>query len=238
MILANILATGFQGEPLPYSPRLDDSLTLGILVVFLLYAFVGARCRKYLTYQTRNFFTNRNRNSFFSDVAVIDRRHLLTLFILSATTLAMVLYNYAMQVLMPHVTVLRPGWQLGALAGGIALGLGLKLLLYQLTGYIFFDRARLSAWIDAYLLVVFYWGIVLFPGLLLLVFTDLTPDAGLYMFAFLLVSTKILLFYKWFKLFFNNHDRLLLLILYFCALEIIPLFLLYKGIMDSMVVFQ
>ncbi len=41
--------------------------------------------------------------------------------------------------------------------------------------------------------------------------------------------TKILMFYKWLKLFCNNLYGGFLLILYFCALEIMPCFMLYQG---------
>ena len=42
--------------------------------------------------------------------------------------------------------------------------------------------------------------------------------------------TKILMLYKWLKLFCNNLHGGFLLILYFCALEIMPCLMLYQGV--------
>ena len=40
------------------------------------------------------------------------------------------------------------------------------------------------------------------------------------------------MFYKWIKLFFDKISSLFLLILYFCALEIMPYLLLYQGLRE------
>ena len=40
------------------------------------------------------------------------------------------------------------------------------------------------------------------------------------------------MFYKWIKLFFHQLSAAFLLILYFCALEIIPCLLLYQGMIQ------
>ena len=45
-------------------------------------------------------------------------------------------------------------------------------------------------------------------------------------------NSKILMFYKWIKLFFHQFGALFLLILYFCALEILPCLLLYQGMIQ------
>ena len=44
--------------------------------------------------------------------------------------------------------------------------------------------------------------------------------------------TNMLMFYKWIKLFFHQFGDLFLLILYFCALEILPCLLLYQGMIQ------
>jgi hypothetical protein len=46
------------------------------------------------------------------------------------------------------------------------------------------------------------------------------------------VCVKMLELFKWFRFFFQNKSGTLLLIVYFCALEIIPCFLLYRGLVD------
>ena len=48
----------------------------------------------------------------------------------------------------------------------------------------------------------------------------------------LLIFIKLFMFFKWIKLFFHQLSAAFLLILYFCALEIIPCLLLYQGMIQ------
>ncbi|MCD8260392.1 MAG: DUF4271 domain-containing protein [Bacteroides sp.] len=44
----------------------------------------------------------------------------------------------------------------------------------------------------------------------------------------LVIFAKLFLFYKWVKFFFDRIYGISLLIVYFCALEIVPCFILYQ----------
>ena len=70
----------------------------------------------------------------------------------------------------------------------------------------------------------------LFPIVLLIVYFDLSPQIAPYFIGFVIIIAKILLFYKCFSNFFNKFHGAFHLILYFCALEILPDFVLWKGI--------
>ena len=61
---------------------------------------------------------------------------------------------------------------------------------------------------------------------------QITYKAAVIIGLFLMFFTKILMFYKWIKLFCSNLYGILLLILYFCALEIIPCFIVYRGVLQ------
>ena len=61
---------------------------------------------------------------------------------------------------------------------------------------------------------------------------QITYKAAVIIGLFLMFFTKILMFYKWIKLFFHQFSGLFLLILYFCALEIVPCLLLYQGMIQ------
>ena len=54
----------------------------------------------------------------------------------------------------------------------------------------------------------------------------------------LIIIAKILMFCKWLKLFFSNLYGLLYLIVYFCALEILPCFLLVQGLLQTNIILQ
>jgi len=47
-----------------------------------------------------------------------------------------------------------------------------------------------------------------------------------------LFFAKLLMLYKWLKLFSEKNHGSLLLFLYFCALEIMPCLIFYKGLVE------
>jgi len=107
-----------------------------------------------------------------------------------------------------------------------------KWMLYSFLGWVFFDKNRTSLWLESYSTLIYYLGFSLFPFVLFLVYFDLKIIFLVSIGLFLIIFTKILMFYKWLKLFFDNISSIFLLILYFCALEIIPCLLLYQGLRE------
>ena len=72
-------------------------------------------------------------------------------------------------------------------------------------------------------------GILILPLLLVVIYFDISSQAALFLLAFPLVLTKICLFWKCFSNFFEKIYGSFHLILYFCALEIQPDLILWKG---------
>ena len=106
----------------------------------------------------------------------------------------------------------------------------IKWLLYSFINWIFFNKTRNIIWLESYFNVVIGAGFLLFPIVLLIVYFDLSPQIAPYSIGFVIIIAKILLFYKCFSNFFNKLYGAFHLILYFCALEILPDFVLWKGI--------
>lgn len=231
------LLSGFSGVLLPYSIQTDDSFSLMLVGVFFLYAFLFGRCRKYLFQQVRNFFSVRNRNSFFSETNMVDLRYLIALFVLSCISVGMTAYHFVMQTFSGALGKFTPVEMMFLLVGGSLLYFCLKLLAYFLVCATYFDRSQVSSWMDTFLLIVYFSGILLFPFLLVFVFAGVSAGFCIYLLAGLLIFSKILIFCKWFRLFFVNVESLFLLILYFCALEIIPFSIFYRAIDKILVVF-
>ena len=58
--------TGFKGMPIPYSPKLDDGITILLLCCFFISAYVLSRSRKFLVQLMKDFLLNRERTSIFA----------------------------------------------------------------------------------------------------------------------------------------------------------------------------
>ena len=125
-----------------------------------------------------------------------------------------------------------PRLLLGVYVLACLLYLLFKWMLYSFLGWVFFDKNRTSLWLESYSTLIYYLGFSLFPFVLFLVYFDLKIIFLVSIGLFLIIFTKILMFYKWLKLFFDNISSIFLLILYFCALEIIPCLLLYQGLRE------
>ena len=52
---------GTEGIPIPYSPRMDDGITVVLLCCFFLSAYVLSRSRKFLLQLVKDFLLHRER---------------------------------------------------------------------------------------------------------------------------------------------------------------------------------
>ena len=119
-----------------------------------------------------------------------------------------------------------PYWLL-TLSTLIILGYyGAKVLLYRCVNHVFFDRESNSAWDNYYLISILTTGALLLPLTLLVIFFDLAYQEAIIAYILLMAIVKMLLLYKCYRTFFNDAIGYLHIILYFCALEIVPYILL------------
>ena len=221
--------SGFEGTPISYSPRTDDAIALTLLVCFFLSSIALARGKKFLSQQVKDFVLHRERTSIFDSSTAADVRYLLVLVLQTCVLSGITFLNYfhdTCPALMDHVSSLL---LLGIYVGFCLAYFLLKWLLYMFLGWTFFDKNKTNIWLESYSALIYYVGFALFPFVLFLVYFDLSLTNLVIIGAIILIFTKILMFYKWIKLFFHQFSGLFLLILYFCALEIVPCLLLYQG---------
>lgn len=67
-----------------------------------------------------------------------------------------------------------------------------------------FDKNKTNIWLESYSTLIYYVGFALFPFVLFLVYFDLNLTNLVIIGLIILIFTKILMFYKWVKLFFIN----------------------------------
>ena len=229
---AQEVESGFEGTPIPYSPRTDDAISLTLLACFFLSSIALARGKRFLSQQVKDFVLHRERTSIFDSSTAADMRYLLVLVLQTCVLAGITFFNYfhdTCPVLMNHVS---PLLLLGIYVGLCLAYFLLKWLLYMFLGWTFFDENRTNLWLESYSTLIYYAGFVLFPFVLFLVYFDLSLINLIVIGSIILIFAKILMFYKWIKLFFHQFSGLFLLIVYFCALEIVPCLLLYQGIIQ------
>lgn len=224
--------SGFEGTPISYSPRTDDAIALTLLACFFLSSIALARGKKFLSQQVKDFVLHRERTSIFDSSTAADVRYLLVLVLQTCVLSGITFLNYfhdTCPALMDHVSSLL---LLGIYVGFCLAYFLLKWLLYMFLGWTFFDKNKTNIWLESYSALIYYVGFAFFPFVLFLVYFDLSLTNLVIIGSIILIFTKILMFYKWIKLFFHQFSGLFLLILYFCALEIVPCLLLYQGMIQ------
>ena len=221
--------SGFEGTPISYSPRTDDAIALTLLACFFLSSIALARGKKFLSQQVKDFVLHRERTSIFDSSTAADVRYLLVLVLQTCVLSGITFLNYFHDTCPALMNQVSPLLLLGIYVGFCLAYFLLKWLIYMFLGWTFFDKNKTNIWLESYSALIYYVGFALFPFILFLVYFDLSLTNLVIIGSIILIFTKILMFYKWIKLFFHQFSGLFLLILYFCALEIVPCLLLYQG---------
>lgn len=103
----------------------------------------------------------------------------------------------------------------------------IKNLLYKLVNWVFFDSKSNGQWGRTWLFLSSLEGVLLFPLVLLQIYFSLSLQAAFVYALIVVLFVKMLTLYKSYTIFFKRIAVSLQIILYFCALEMIPMMVLW-----------
>lgn len=105
-----------------------------------------------------------------------------------------------------------------------------KYFTYNFVGWVFFKKEQVAQWNNNFLSLIELEGFILFiPVLILFYIPSLYLIALCSVFLILIIGILVHLF-TIYRIFFHTNGTLLYFILYLCAQEIAPLFILFKGL--------
>lgn len=220
---------GMYGEQVPRLFRIDDGLLLGLLLI-LFFMFVGLAGSKHLmAHLVKRFFAPlREQANLFDGDTKVERRHMRFLTALNVFLPASLLCDY----------ILRQDWHfqserypylclsLSILFFGVYYCF--KYLLTTAVDWTFFDKIKCSLCSESRNFLYAVQGLLFSPLLFYSVFFELSLQKLLLCALVLVVFVKILLLYKYWTIFFSKTYGILHFIVYFCALEIIPVLVLWR----------
>lgn len=230
--------SGLDGNARPYRLQTDDAITGLLLFCFILTAYVFANGKKGLFEQTKNLFSRKEHSDFLGRATASDLRYRVMLQLQTCIIMGIFCFNYFHDYNPQMLDRTSTYCILGIYIGIFILYYGIKWLIYKFLGWIFFDKYITSAWLEAYSTIIHSLGLCIFPSILLMVYSGLSASTILIIGLILVIFAKILMFHKWLTLFFKNMYGLLFLIVYFCALEILPCFLLIQGLLQTNIILQ
>ena len=219
-----------HGEPIPYMLQTDWMVTCLILLSFIAMSWSVKNGKNYLSSHFKSFFVDKKRSSLFDTTSNVGIQYLFILGIVSCVMGGLYIYSYETSTL-PHLTTHIPHYfLLFSYIGSIILITLFKLVGYSFINWIFFDKSRNQEWMIAYFDLIIFMSFLLFPIVLSIVYLGMDTEQSQLIILFVLILCKILLFYKCIRNFYIRIYGFFHIILYFCALEILPDLLLINWI--------
>ena len=221
---------GTSGDPIPYTFQ-NDSFVTGILILcFLLMTFALSRISDFLLRQTKQFFSTQKTEQTLIETGSEIKFQILFLFI-TCLIYALLYFLYTNHFI-ANTFIISSEYLLLVIFGMTILGyMFLRMVLYTIVNNIFFDNKKNLQFLGSILIITSLEGVVLFPLILLLAYFQFSLQNAIIYTATIVILAKILTFYKSFTIFFNQKGGFLQIILYFCALEMIPLMMLWSGLL-------
>ncbi len=221
---------GMPGDPIPYTLRNDHAMTSLLLGSFIVSLLLLAGTHRFFLHRMKTFFYVPRADDTFMPETSTELRCQFFLTAQTCLLLAFLQFFYT-QHFIGETFILQSDYMLiGVYFAMIVVYFLIRALLYSGVNLVFFDVKRNTLWQKTLLLITSLEGVVLFPLVMLMVFFELSTQNVILYFAIALFLTKILTFYKCFVIFFRRVGGYLQIILYFCALEIVPLAVFWSAL--------
>ncbi|MDR1459871.1 MAG: DUF4271 domain-containing protein, partial [Bacteroidales bacterium] len=209
----------------------NNLIFLIFLCCLLAISFVFARGKRLIKLMVDDIFSMKSNPSMFYETTGNDFINKLFFFTLFVTMSSISLFTYiSRKEDIGNIPVSNTLICIGYFCLLVTFYLIYKWLAYKIVAYVFFNEQQSALWIKSWSSTIFLSSIFLFVSGSLLYFIQ-----NLYYFNFYLILlwffvTRIIIIHKSHAIFFKGITDLHYLFLYLCAQEIVPLFLLYKGL--------
>jgi len=220
---------GFAGDPVPYALHNDDIITGLLLLCFLFITFVISRISGFMIRQAKDFFYPTKAANMLLETGMEIKMQIVFGFV-TCLQLALLYYFYVMRYVSDSFILDSEYALLGIYMVTFIVYFIVKALLYTMANRVFFGRIKNLQFLGSLLFITAIEGVLLFPLVLLLTYFQISVQIAAYYFIFVLISVKLLTFYKSYVIFFKQKDFFLQIILYFCTLEMIPLSVLWTAL--------
>lgn len=222
---------GFLGIRLPAFHAVQDAFFILFLVSLALLAFFSKIEGSYFLAKFKElFFTKSGRRSVYRDqVTATSIWGGVFLTFQSVLIAAMVAFtmivSFSGEV---KVAGFHPAIVFLILFFALLLLVLLKFMVYRITDFIF-PEWRFMEWVDKFFTLVGFGGILLYIPALFYVFTSEYVEVSFILILIVFFIVLFVILRNLLNIFVKNRIGILNYFLYLCAVEIVPLFLLYKG---------
>jgi hypothetical protein len=220
---------GVAGDPVPYTIAGDNLITSLLLGCFILAMIAFAQSRKFITRQAKNFFYAQ-RYSTTTITETSGELHFQAFLVVQTCLLLSLQFFFYLRTFVTDTFIIEQYQMIGIFTAVIAGYFLIKLLLYAFSGWVLFDKKQNIQWLASFLFLISIEGVALFPMVIVQAYFSVPMKYAFIYTLVVLLLFKILTFYKTYLIFFRRKDAILQIILYFCALEIIPMLSLWSAL--------
>ena len=220
---------GVAGDPVPETLG-NDSLISGLLILcFLLMTFAFSRISGFIGKQVKDFFyIQKGEHSVTETGDEIKIQILLS--VITCLTCSLLYYLYVLTTVDDTFIFSTEHMLLGVVFLVMAAYFLLKFLLYTIVNNIMFDSSGNKKFLTSLIFLISMEGVLLFPILVLRAYFLFPIQTAVVYTFFVVFFFKILTIYKTYVIFFAQKAFYVQIILYFCALEMVPLLSLWGGL--------
>ena len=221
---------GVAGDPVPYSIASDNLITGLLLGCFILALLALAKSREFIIRQAKNFFYVQRANT--TEITETSGELWVQMFLIVQTCLLFSVIFFSWQRTDVTDTFIFDQYQVIGIYTGVLAGYFIfKMILYWGVGSVFFESKKIEQWSKSFLFLIAGEGLLLFPLVMLLSYFDISIRSAVIYTLIVVIFVKILTFYKTYLIFFQKKGLILQNFLYLCALEIVPLLILWGALL-------
>lgn len=217
---------GIEGIPAPYALRNDNTITALLLGCFIMAMIAFSVSRNFIEKQIKSFFRTRRRDEGINETAY-EVRFQLMLIIQTSLIGSMLYYFFSRNGMNNGLNSDTPVDIMGCFLAVFIAYFLVKAILYAAVNWVFFDRKSNTKWLRSWIFLSSLEGVLLFPLVLLQVYFALSLQAAVGYTIAVMGITKLLALYKSYTIFFKRMGASMQIILYFCALELMPMMALW-----------
>lgn len=219
--------TGVSGIPVPYTVKADDMLTSLLIGCFIIALLAFSKSRRFIARQVKSFV--HEPSALVTEVTETTNEFRFQFFlVLQTCLLSSVLSFLYTRDTVGDVFMLPSLYHLMLIFFAVYVGyFVLKELIYGAVNGIFFGKSVTSRWFRMHIFVVSAEGVALFPLVMFQAYFDLPLQNAVIYVGLVIILVRILLAYKAYVMIFKQKSLVLQIILYLCALELMPLLTLW-----------
>lgn len=213
---------GLLGEDVPYSVSSDNTVTALLIGCFLLGMLALSVSRQFMVRQIHNFFYVPRS---VADMTETDYEINVQTFLVLQTALTIgILYYILSRFALGNDYSQMSQLKVIGIFSLILVGyFAVKKLVYHIVGWTFFSTKNNDQWSKAWLFLTAAEGVLMYPILLVQIYFGLPLQIAWIWAALIIILVKLLSLYKCYAIFFKHGGGIVQNILYFCALELMPL---------------